>query len=199
MRTAPDRQRNESLRSVTGRPGFSLLEVILATAILMGSAVVLSRLAWMGRTQSRRAETNTEAHLLCERILSEVLLGLRSTDTVEQEPFWPSVPLTAGSADSAGSLESGPFGNSEPVQGQGQGQGAGAGLSPTGEPLWLHTVRVEPHQQFPGLAVLTVEVIQRQPSTVRPARIRLVRWIHDSAPEQEQQTGLAELTRRDLR
>ena len=32
--------------------GFSLLEVIIATAMLMGAAVVLSRLAGMGREQS---------------------------------------------------------------------------------------------------------------------------------------------------
>ncbi|MFP6763896.1 MAG: hypothetical protein VB858_09765 [Planctomycetaceae bacterium] len=192
MRAARDQRRDVFSCSVTERSGFSLLEVILATAILMGSAVVLSRLAWMGRTQSRRAETNAEAHQLCEQILSEVLLGLRSTDTVEQEPFWPSVSLTVDPADSAGSLESDLFGDSRSVRGT-----DGAELSQTGEPLWLHTIRIEPHQRFPGLSVLTVEVIQRRQASVRPARIRLIRWIHDSVPEQ--QSGVAVARRRNFR
>ncbi|MFN9238057.1 MAG: hypothetical protein ACK6D4_25815, partial [Planctomyces sp.] len=50
-----------ALRTVPGSlehpGGFSLLEVIIATAMLMGAAVVLSRLAGMGREQSQAAET----------------------------------------------------------------------------------------------------------------------------------------------
>ena len=198
MKTARDPQRKEALHSVPGRAGFSLLEVILATAILMGSAVVLSRLAWMGRTQSQRAEVNAEAHQICERILSEVLLGLRSTDTVEQEPLWPVSPGITDSVESVGTLNTGRFGSLDPGQEDPIGAGA-AELSQTGEPLWLHTIRVVPHQRLPGLAVLTVEVVQRPQSAVRPARIRLERWIHSPGEGQEQQAGMAVFTAESVR
>ena len=59
------------------RRGFSLIEVMIATAILMGSAVVLARLAGMGREQSQKARLYSDAQELCEQTMNELLLGLR--------------------------------------------------------------------------------------------------------------------------
>ncbi len=69
--------------------GFSLIEVIIATAILMGSAVVLARLAGMGRDQSQKARLHSEAQQLCEQTLNELLLGMRPMELVEAMPLIP--------------------------------------------------------------------------------------------------------------
>ena len=71
------------------RGGFSLLEVILATAMLMGAAVVLSRLAGMGREQSQAAQTLDQAQRICERTLNELLLGARPLVLGEDQPLLP--------------------------------------------------------------------------------------------------------------
>ena len=65
------------------RRGISLMEVILATALLMGSVVVLSRLIGMGRTQANKAEFESEAQRLCENTMHEIMLGLRPVESIE--------------------------------------------------------------------------------------------------------------------
>ena len=58
------------------RSGFSLMEVLLSTAILMGSVVVLGELAGIGRRQAQRGRELSEAQQRCETLMNEVLLGL---------------------------------------------------------------------------------------------------------------------------
>ena len=70
------------------RSGFSLIEVIIATAILMGSAVVLSRLAGMGRDQSQKARLHSDAQQVCEQTMNELLLGC-VLELVESMPLIP--------------------------------------------------------------------------------------------------------------
>ncbi len=69
------------------RAGFSLLEVLLATAILLGCLIVLGQLAAVGRDHARSAEDLTTAQLLCQTKLNEVLAGVTPVRTVEQEPL----------------------------------------------------------------------------------------------------------------
>lgn len=57
------------------RAGFSLLEVMLATGILLGCLVVLGELAAVGRRHARDAEQLTEAQLLARSRLNEILAG----------------------------------------------------------------------------------------------------------------------------
>ena len=57
------------------RAGFSLLEVMLATGILLGCLVVLGELAAVGRRHARDAEQLTEAQLLARSRLNEILSG----------------------------------------------------------------------------------------------------------------------------
>ncbi|MEO1982141.1 MAG: hypothetical protein ABGZ24_16605, partial [Fuerstiella sp.] len=76
-----------------GRRGISLMEVILATALLMGSVVVLSRLIGMGRTQANKAEFASEAQRLCENTMHEIMLGLRPMEPIEEAPLQP-IPVS---------------------------------------------------------------------------------------------------------
>jgi general secretion pathway protein I len=75
------------------RRGFSLLEVLLATAILAGSLVVLSELAAIGRIHASTAEDGATAVRICRSVTGAILAGLEPVATVRQqtvddEPGW---------------------------------------------------------------------------------------------------------------
>jgi Tfp pilus assembly protein PilV len=57
------------------RFGFSLLEVMLATSILLACLIVLGELASVGRGHARDAEQLTIAQLVCRSRLNEILAG----------------------------------------------------------------------------------------------------------------------------
>jgi len=63
-----------SRRHTTNRTGFSLLEILLALAILGGSLAILSSIASTGVSSAREARDLTVARLLCQSKLSELLL-----------------------------------------------------------------------------------------------------------------------------
>jgi prepilin-type N-terminal cleavage/methylation domain-containing protein len=73
--------KNERLNRVERR-GFSLLEVILSLAILSASLAVLGQLIQIGMTHARQAEDMTQAVILCESIMAEIVCGAR-TPTAE--------------------------------------------------------------------------------------------------------------------
>jgi Tfp pilus assembly protein PilV len=68
------------------RAGFSLMEVLLATAILLGSILVLMELAGIGRYYIRSVEHLSEAQLLCQSKLNELLAGLAPLEEVQDRP-----------------------------------------------------------------------------------------------------------------
>ncbi len=84
------------------RGGFSLLEVILATGILLGCLVVLSELANLGRIHASAAEDEATAARLCQNQLNAILSGLAPVAAVSQEPladapgWWLSVEVEPG-------------------------------------------------------------------------------------------------------
>lgn len=168
-----------AIRPSRSRRGFSLLEVILSTAILMGSAIVLGRLAWMGRTQSNRAHSTAQAQQLCEQTLNEIMLGLRPADLVLQEPLLPVGDPATDPRDPQDAFEPASFENEfEPSD---ETELTATGLDRNGEPLWLHSVRLEPHNMFDGISVLTVAVMQSPESVAKPAAASLIRWVRYTA------------------
>lgn len=68
----------------TPRPAFSLLEVIIATAILASSAMVLSSFLGRGVNFGNRAETQTWAMNQAQSLLDEFLSQLASSELAEQ-------------------------------------------------------------------------------------------------------------------
>ena len=75
------------------RDGFSLLEVLLAMGILLGSIVVLGELARLGRRNAEAARDLTRAQLLCQSKLNEITSGALRPDPVtgaplEEAPGW---------------------------------------------------------------------------------------------------------------
>ncbi len=75
------------------RRGFSLLEVLLATAILIGSSVVLMELASIGMRHAASARDMSQAQRLCQSKLNEIIVGVAPAETVrpipsEEDPRW---------------------------------------------------------------------------------------------------------------
>jgi Tfp pilus assembly protein PilV len=75
------------------RHGFSLLEVLLATSILIGSAIVLLELVTIGNRHASSARDLARSQLICQTKLAEILAHLAPVETVrptpvEGEPEW---------------------------------------------------------------------------------------------------------------
>lgn len=75
------------------RRGFSLLEIILATGVLLGCLVVLSELAAIGRIHAGVVSDGATAARICRNKLNEILTGLApiepvQEEAVEGEPGW---------------------------------------------------------------------------------------------------------------
>ncbi len=79
-RTRPGRLRSR-------RRGLSLLEIMIATTILLASVMALSRLAFLARRHVVGAEDKTAAQIHCQNILDEILAGIRPLENVSAESF----------------------------------------------------------------------------------------------------------------
>ena len=69
------------------RPGFSLIEVLVASTILLTSAIVLLELAAVGISHARAAQEMATAQMLCQSKMNEFLAGIAHPQSVEDEPF----------------------------------------------------------------------------------------------------------------
>lgn len=67
--------------------GFSLLEILLATTILLGAIVVLGQLAQLGLRNAREASKMSEAQQLCRNKLEAIALRLEPAEVVEDVPI----------------------------------------------------------------------------------------------------------------
>ncbi|MBN2024885.1 MAG: prepilin-type N-terminal cleavage/methylation domain-containing protein [Pirellulales bacterium] len=72
------------------RHGFSLLEVILALAILTGAIAVLGELARVALDSARRARDTTYAQLLCRSKMAEITSGAYHPEAVSRVPLGTS-------------------------------------------------------------------------------------------------------------
>lgn len=67
------------------RTAFSLLEVMLATATLLGCVIVLAQLAYLGRRQTHQAEDLAAAERFCLNKLNAILAGVEPLGPVEND------------------------------------------------------------------------------------------------------------------
>lgn len=80
----------------TGRRGISLLEVVLALAILAVASAYLAQSMHIATENALRAEAQTQAEMVAESVMSQVVAGLLSTQGVTWTPY--SNPNPFGSA-----------------------------------------------------------------------------------------------------
>jgi len=69
------------------RRGMSLLEVMIATVLVLGSVMALSRLAFLARRNAARAEDRTLSQIHCQNIMEEMLAGVRPLQKVPPTAF----------------------------------------------------------------------------------------------------------------
>lgn len=69
------------------RTGFTLLEVLLALAILVGSLATIGELVRVGLQNAHRAAASTTAQLLCESKLAEITAGITSATSTPPTPL----------------------------------------------------------------------------------------------------------------
>jgi len=81
------RENRDSPRERFRRTGFSLMEVLLATSLLLGCLVVLGELAAVGRRHAYDAEHLTAAQLICQTKLNEILAGVELVSSVQDQPL----------------------------------------------------------------------------------------------------------------
>lgn len=91
----PSRRRSERPRvRQAGRKGFSLIEVVLALAILGGAMAVLGEAVRHSMENARVARDLTDAQLYCESKMAELQAGFLSTDSVTDMPIEPMTDST---------------------------------------------------------------------------------------------------------
>jgi type II secretion system protein I len=69
------------------RTGFSLLEVILALAILGGAVAVLGEIARVGIENAELARDTTHGQLLCQSKLAEIVSGVEPLEAISGVPL----------------------------------------------------------------------------------------------------------------
>ncbi len=69
------------------RSGLSLVEMLVAAAILLASVVLLSQLADVGTRHARQAESLANAQRICQNVLNEILSGAAPLEPLEDMPL----------------------------------------------------------------------------------------------------------------
>jgi general secretion pathway protein I len=72
---------------LTRQGGFSLLEVILALAILAGAVAVLGEIMAIAGRHAREAQAETRAQLFAASVMDEMLAGLTEVTQVSKQPL----------------------------------------------------------------------------------------------------------------
>ncbi len=161
-------------RSIHQRRGFSLIEVIMATAILMGSVVMLSQLSGIGRSHADNTRHHAQAQRICENTLNEVIMGLRPMVAAESAPLLPLVEVMQQEVTE--------FDDAEQAQVILPGRPQDRLITSSNTPLWLHSVRIKPHEQMPGIVRLTVDVMAARQTGTHRIHFSLTRWIRQDTP-----------------
>ena len=133
--------------------GMTLLEVILALALLGGAVVVVGEMARSSFQNARLARDMVQAELLAESILAKVRLGIIEMEPAFEVPVGlmstnPSDVVTDTHAVSPGS---------------------------TSDVLWLYSLDVVDIDDY--LVEIAVTVRRNLPDVRRPVVCRLVRWL----------------------
>jgi Tfp pilus assembly protein PilV len=59
----------------------------MATVLLLGAVMALSRLAFLARRHATNAEDQTQSQLLCHNLMQEIVLGVRPAEDVSPTSF----------------------------------------------------------------------------------------------------------------
>ena len=80
-------RRRISRRDTTGRSGLTLLEVLLATSIFLGSITAILQIMRVGHDSRISAKLDAEAALRCESLMGEYVSGMSPLADESETPF----------------------------------------------------------------------------------------------------------------
>lgn len=182
-------------RRTTSRRGFSLIEIILATAVLLGSVMVLSELAAIGRRQAQRARDLTRAQQLCTQQLNAMLVGLQPLKPVSHRPIPDPQQLLSQQPtpnDSPDNRRPSETVNISDENRSPRPTSQSSAKQQALAPQWLYSVSLQPLHNIAGMSALNVTVSQARPvNGRRPVAFRLTRWIHDQPPTTSEKQATA--------
>jgi general secretion pathway protein I len=131
------------------RRGFTLLEVMLALAILVGVLAVLGEFARTGLRHAKTSRDLTRAELHCESVMSQIAAGILTPDPVSDMPI--TDPVSGASVSDSQMDDAAP---------------------------WVYSIESQTIDEE-GLLAVTVTVTQAVPPIQRPTTFTLVRWMID--------------------
>ncbi|MFP6619229.1 MAG: prepilin-type N-terminal cleavage/methylation domain-containing protein [Pirellulaceae bacterium] len=143
------------------RSGLTLLEVMIALAILGTSLAALGELIRIGADAADRAVELTEAQFICDSVLAEIKSGVRELVPVAEEPYTISPPGMVASL--------------------GTGLDTSMDMDETG---WLYTVIFDSVDDQ-GLMYVEVTVMQDRFDGRKPAMVTLTTWMIDPMLDSE--------------
>ena len=73
------------MKRKAGRRALTLLEVVLALAILAGAVAVLSQMSWSGLENARLAGDRVMAQLMAESVMAELDAGICALESVDEQ------------------------------------------------------------------------------------------------------------------
>ncbi len=79
---SPKKRSRFGAREARRAKGLSLLEVIIATAVLAASAAVIAQMVGVAVQHASRVTELTEAHTLCHNLMNEFVAGIRPWENV---------------------------------------------------------------------------------------------------------------------
>jgi prepilin-type N-terminal cleavage/methylation domain-containing protein len=127
--------------------GFTLLEVMLALAILVGALAVMGEYGRLGMRNAKTSRDLTRAELLCESVITQIAAGVLSTDTKTNESVV------------------------DPVTGSPIGEQSDDGIG------WVYSIATQEIGSDALLISVTVTVSQSMPTGGHPVSFTLVRWM----------------------
>lgn len=166
------------------RDGFSLLEVVLALAILTGAVVVLGELVRSGLRSAQLARDLSQAELWCETIAQEIAAGALPAQNVEHSPIQDAPGWFYSIESVNSSLPTGGGGGGGGGMGSGMGGMSGGGMSGGG----MSSGGMGGGMSGGGMmmggggGLLRLKItIEQSPDLLRPARFTMVQWFRDPA------------------
>lgn len=86
-----------------GRRGISLLEVVLALAILAVASAYLAQSMHIASENATRSESQTQAEIVAESVMNQIVAGILSTQAVTWAPYANPNPFGSAATFSNGS------------------------------------------------------------------------------------------------
>ena len=146
------------------KSGLTIIEIILALAILGGVMAILGEVGRRGLQNAISARDITQAELICESLLGMVRIGLIPLENAFEVPLENDYPDTNAVMSS----------------------------NVRGEPLWYYSVEINSTNED-GLLEVAITVRQNDPNNTKPLTCRMIRWMIDPVFLEDMETEMEEI------